>query len=744
MTGHREERVLPAVDSTRFPALKRLSWQPRRRRVPHVQQMHMSDCGAACLAMVLAYHGRAERLETVRELVGIDHDGTDALALLQGARRLHLRGRGLRLEIADLRYLPAAAILHWEFNHFVVFERVTRRGVVIVDPASGRRLVPLDRFRRQFTGVTLVLEPTDAFEPGDRRDSPWSTYVKEILDQRRLLARVALTSLLLRLFALSLPLLTGLLVDRVVPRHDTHLLLVVGIGLSAVVVFTFLTELIRGHLLLQLRTNVDTRMNIGFLDHLVGLPFTFFQSRSAGDLMMRVSSNANVREILTTSTLSGILDGAMVLIYLCLVFAYSAPMALLVIALGTLQIAVFLAARIRVRELMAQDLEAHAKAQGYLVQLLAGVETLKATGAEDRAVEHWSNLFVDGLNVSLSRGRLQAAVDSAMVALRSGSPMLVLGFGALQVLDGDMSLGTMLALNAVAIGFIQPLSALAASGLQLQLLGSYVERIDDVLRADAEQAPGARHAPRLRGRIRLDDVSFRYSPRMAPVIRNVSVDVPPGSSVAVVGRSGSGKSTLAGLLLGLYQPSEGRISYDGEDLRELDLRTVRQQLGIVPQHPYIFGASIRSNIALSNPSIPLDRIVAAAKAACIHEDIIAMPMGYETTLCEGGSSLSGGQRQRLALARALVHRPAVILLDEATSALDAATEQQVTANLDALRCTRIVIAHRLSTIVAADLILVMHEGHIVERGTHDELLSRAGEYRQLVAVQASLRALEGG
>ena len=745
MTKSAQMAAFPS--SERFPALRRLGWRGRGRRMTPVQQLEWSDCGAASLAMVLGYHGRPVRLDEVRDVTGSGRDGTSARAILRAAEWFGLRGRGLSLSVDALVYLPPASILHWELDHFVVFERVTRqgkqRGVDIVDPAVGRRFVPMEQLRRTFSGVALVFEPTEALRSVARTPHRALAYLKQVLGHWPLLSRIVVTSLLLRLFALSLPILTGLIVDRVVPRDDTHLLAVAGAGLAMVVVFQFLSALIRSHLLLQLRTNLDTRMTLGFLDHLVNLPYAYFQRRSAGDLMMRVNSNTTIREILTTNTLSGLLDGALVVVYIALIFFFSPGMGGLVLAMGLLQILVLLAARRRYRELMARHLDTQAKAQGYLVQVMAGIESLKATGAEHRAVERWSNLFVDELNVSLARGRLSALVDGLMTALQGGAPLLILGYGALLVIGGDMSLGTMLALLALAVGFLLPLSSLVASALQLQLLGSYIERIDDVLVAEPEQQPErVRRPPRLRGRITVEDVSFRHGPHAPLVVRQVSLAIEPGSAVAIVGRSGSGKSTLANLLMGMYRPEEGRVRYDGHDLGELDLRSVRRQLGIVPQQPYIFGTSIRENILLVDPGMPAERAVEAARQACIHDDIVAMPMGYETVIADGGASLSGGQRQRLALARALATRPAILLLDEATSALDTETEQRVMRNLGRLACTRIIIAHRLSTIAGADAIVVMEDGRVIEQGVHRELLACEGAYRELVAAQADFGAGE--
>jgi ABC-type bacteriocin/lantibiotic exporter with double-glycine peptidase domain len=345
-------------------------------------------------------------------------------------------------------------------------------------------------------------------------------------------------------------------------------------------------------------------------------------------------------------------------------------------------------------------------------------------------------LYVDELNVALQRSRLMALVDSLNVLLQAAAPLILLGVGAYLTLEGKIELGTMLATTALAGGFLVPLNSLMTSALQLQQLGSYIERIDDVLATEPEQRPhGTVTPPRLTGEIELANVSFRYGPNSPLVVRDVSLRITPGSKVAIVGRSGSGKSTLAALLLGLHKPSDGRIAYDGYDLGDLDHRRLRQQLGMVPQNPFIFSGSIRHNIALGDPTAPFDKIVTAARRACVDEDIRQMPMGYETIVADGGSTLSGGQRQRIAMARALLNDPAVLVLDEATSSLDATTERAVMDHLIGLRSTRIIIAHRLSTIVNSDQIIVMEDGRLVESGSHHELLRRNGAYAALVADQ---------
>jgi ABC-type bacteriocin/lantibiotic exporter with double-glycine peptidase domain len=698
--------------------------------------MERADCGAACLAMVLAFHGKHVRLDELREMTSTNRDGVDAFAVTQAARWYAMSARGVAADVDALEALPPGSILHWEFNHFVVFERVGRNGVYIVDPALGRRRLSFQAFGRAYTGVGIVFEPTDDFQRTPATNRGTWRYLRPLLGQSRMLSRVLVASVLIRLVALALPLLTALIVDEIAPRNDQHLLIVTAAAMAALIGYYFLASLLRAHLLIELRTHLDVRLTTTFVEHLVDLPYLFFLRRSAGDLMMRLQSNAIVREILTTGALSALLDGALASFYLVLLVVLSPPLVALVAGLGLLQVAVLLLSWRRNQHLMSESLQVEAKAQGFTYQLLSGIETLKAAGAEQRAADHWEGLYVDQVNVALARGRLNATIGAVMGTLRMGSPLVVLLFGALQVLDGRLSLGTMLAAAALATGFLEPLATLVTTGLQVQLTRSYMERINDVLDTPREQE-GQTVAParRLTGHVRADAVSFAYGALAPPVVRDVSIEVEPGQRIGVVGRSGSGKSTLAHLLLGFYSPTSGRILFDGTDLSELEVRSLRKQLGIVTQRPYLFGSSIRENIALADPAIPFDAVVDAAKLACIHDEIAAMPMGYDTLLLDGGASLSGGQQQRIALARALVHRPAILLLDEATSDLDSVTERMILGHLDSLACTTIVIAHRMSTIRNADLILVMAQGRVVERGTHEELIALSGMYRELVDAQ---------
>lgn len=718
----------------RFPALRRLGNGRSSRRIPYVQQTTQADCGAACLAMVLAWYGREVRLREVRELLDVGRDGASALGLIRAAAHYGLRGRGIALDVDDLDYLPRGAVLHWGFFHYVVYESHDAKGVQVVDPALGRRRVPWDEFRKEFTGVALLFEPTEEFRTGGRRDRPVWRYVRRLLLESGLLVRILVVSALVQVFGLGLPLLTGMLVDRLIPTGDLGLMAVLAAGMAALVLFHFLATYIRSHLLLYLRTRLDAGMTLDFLEHLFALPFAFFQSRSAGDLMMRLNSNRIVREIVTSAALSSALDGVLVLSYLVLMIWISPLLGGLAILLGLLRVAVFLLSRHRIRDLTAESLARQAKSEGYQVQMFAAVETLKAAGAEPRALDRWSRLFVDVLNVEIARGRLDAVVQAAIGALAFASPVILLIAGGYLVITGRLSLGTMLAVNAMAGAFLAPLSSLVQTALRFQQLGGYVDRLDDVLATPREQESGeVVPAPRLKGEIVLDAVTFHYHESAPPAVDGVSAAIPAGSMVAIVGPSAAGKSTLAKLMLGLYRPTAGRILYDGRDLAGLEVRSVRCQVGVVTQHTQLFGSSIRDNITLADPDLPLAAVERAARLAHIHDDIAALPLGYDTVLSDGGLSLSGGQRQRIALARALVRDPVILLLDEATSSLDARTERLIQQSLAELRITRIVIAHRLSTVREADLILVLDKGRLVEQGTHAELLRRGGLYAELAA-----------
>ena len=723
-----------------IPAVRILIRFLHRHHVPVMLQMSALECGSACLAMVLNYYGRKIGISECRVCCDIGRDGITARTIAKAARSFGLRVKAYTFEPTDFKYIRLPAIIHWNFNHFMVVERWTQKRIDVVDPAGGRRRLTVDEFDKGFTGVVLTFEPGVQFKRHRTKTKPsWYNYLKEMLHMpgaTGILTQILGVSLLLQVFGLALPIFTKVLVDNVLPFNITNVMPILGIGMVILILSLMIISYLRAALLVYLQGRLDSQMMLGFFEHILSLPFRFFQQRRSGDLLMRLGSNMMIREALTNQTTSAVLDGSFVLVYLIILLTHAPFFGIIVLGIGLLQVMVLLTTTRRVHDLMQRDLSARAESQSYLVEALKGIATLKASGSEDRVLDFWSNLFFKHLNITLKRGHFSAIIETAMSTLRTFSPLILLWVGAFLVLNGKMSLGTMLALNALAIAFLMPLASLVSNGQQLQLIRAHLDRIADVIEAEPEQnLHMVQKAPSLLGRIELKDVSFRYDRNAPLVLRDISVVIEPGQKVALVGKTGAGKSTLALLLMGLYTPTKGEILYDGIPLQHLNYRTLRNQFGVVLQESFLFSGSIRQSISFNDPGISLERVMEAAQFAAIHDEIMQMPMDYETLVAEGGTGLSGGQRQRLSIARALAHKPAILLLDEATSHLDVVTESLVDQNLSNFACTRIVIAHRLSTIRNADKILVLDEGIIVERGTHNKLLAKDRYYAELIHNQ---------
>ncbi|ATB35832.1 ABC transporter [Cystobacter fuscus] len=710
-------------------------------RPPLVLQATATDCGAACLARILAHAGRPTSVAECQDRLGVTRDGVRPRMFVDAARELGLRAKVFSTDLEHLGQIRLPAIAHWNFNHFVVIEQWSPKGAELFDPVVGRRHVSAQEFSKGFTGVVLTFEPGPEFMTGGPLPSPWSTFLRPLLGNRAvkgLALQVLAASLLLQVLGLAVPLMTQVLVDHVLPLRGFSMMALLGVGMVAVTLSQAVTGYLRNVLLVSLKGRFDEHLLLGMLGHLLRLPFRFFMQRTSGDLLARLSSAGMIREVLTNQTLTTVLDGSLMVTYLA-ILSFQAPLfGAVVFGLGVLQLMLVLMTAGRMRELLNRGLTTEAEFQSFTVQAFKGMALVKASAAEELTLRFWSSLFHRQLDASLERGHLTAFINALLNALRTFAPLALLWLGAIQVLDGKMGLGTMLALNAIAAAVLTPLAQLVTTGQQLHLAGAHISRILDVLEAEPEPQPvTTRPTPRLRGHIHLENVGFRYGRGSAPVLSGLSFTIEPGQKVAVVGRSGCGKSTLGSLLLGLLEPTEGRILYDGLPLRELDVRQVRAQFGVVMQEPLLFSGSLRENVSLNAPGIALGQVEEALRLAALEQEVQRMPMRHETWIGEGGAGLSGGQRQRLALARALASRPTLLLLDEATSHLDTATEAQVDANLGIMSCTRIIIAHRLSTVRSADLILVLDQGRLVEQGTHDTLMKRNGLYAALARGQAA-------
>lgn len=721
------------------PAPGRASGRRRRKPVstPTVLQMDISECGAAALAMVLAYWGHWASLEELRVACGVSRNGSKAANMLRAARGYGLEAQAAKLGPAALAHLEPPLVLHWDFSHFVVFEGLLRHGRArINDPASGRRTVSAAELDQSMTGVVLAFTPGPAFVRRGQRPRPLQALRERIAEVRGALAYVFFVSLLLVLPSLVTAAAARLFVDHVVLAREVAwvapLLAVMAGSLGAM----GLLGSLQLDFLLRFESHLAVRSSRSFFSHLLQLPMEFYNQRYTGDVSGRVALNDRLAELVARDLALNVLNLALLLFFACVMVQYDLWLTAIGVALASVNVLVLHWVSRRRADGNQRLLCEEGQLNSTALWGLEMIESLKASSSEGDLFARWVGQQAKVVNLRTQLDLANQPLERLAPLLTAVNATLVLGLGGLRVIDGELSLGGLLAFQILSAGFMGPVNRLVSLGRRLQLAEGEIRLLDDVLRAE----PVIRHevtgAPtescvELTGRLELRGVSFGYGPLDPVVLQDVDLVVEPGTWVAVVGRTGSGKSSLAKLVAGLYEPTSGTILFDGRRREQLPRRLSTRSLAVVDQDVFVFEGTLAEQIRLWDDALPLERLRAAVRDACIEEEI-EQRGGLDAWVAEGGANWSGGQLQRLELARALATDPKLLVLDEATSALDSDTEALIVRNLRRRGCACLVIAHRLSTVRQADEILVLDAGRVVERGRHEELVGRRGAYAQLV------------
>jgi len=714
----------------------------KRVRTPTVLQMEAVECGAAALGIVLGYHGRFVPLEELRVACGVSRDGTKASNMLKVAREYGLTAKGFKKEPAGLRSLPLPLVVFWNFNHFLVVEGFKKKRVYLNDPAGGPRTVSAEEFDEAFTGVALAFTPNADFKKGGQKRSMLRGMRARMSGSELALVYVVLASLALVIPGLVIPIFTKVFVDEVLVKGLRDWLAPLLIGMAITAVLRAALTWLREHFLLRLETKLALRMSGQFFWHVLRLPMEFFSQRYGGEIGSRVAINDRVAQLLSGELATTLLNFVTIVFFAVLMFYYDVTLTIVGIVMALLNVgALRFVARKRV-DGNQRLLQEQGKLVGTSMVGLQLIETLKATGSESDFFSRWSGQHAKVVNAQQDLSvytQFLLAVPPLLTALNT---VAILSIGALRVMDGHLTMGMLIAFQSLMSSFISPVEQLVGMGSTLQEIQGDLGRLDDVLRYKADSSSigdtsgdGDEDGSKLQGHMRFVEITFGYNRQAPPLLDRFSLDLPPGSRVALVGATGSGKSTVAKIGADLFRTWDGRVLLDGKPRTEVSLPRITSSLAMVDQEIFLFEGTIRDNLTLWDQTVPETAIVQAAKDARIHDDIAARPGGYDGHVEEGGRNFSGGQRQRLEIARSLVGNPSILIMDEATSALDPVTEQIIDTNLRRRGCTCLIVAHRLSTIRDCDEIIVLDQGKVVQRGTHDELMRQGGPYVQLTSAE---------
>jgi len=727
------------------PAAMKTPWKNRRVATPTMIQMEATECGAASLGIVLGYYGLHLPLETLREECGVSRDGSRATNVLKAARRHGMEAKGYRKEPQTLGDLPLPVILFWNFNHFLVLEGIKGDKVYLNDPAAGPRTVDRETLDRSFTGVAISIVPGEAFRPEGRPRSPWAALGRRLVGARAALLFAVLAGLALVIPGLMEPAFQQIFVDRLLVEGRLEWFRPMLTLMAIVALVKGALTWLQGSVLLRQELAMAIRDSASFMNHLLKLPYTFFLQRYAGEIGNRVQLNDRVAQLLSRELATTVLQCILVLFYAVMITLYDPPVS--VIALGAAGACALLIVSVNRRrtDLNERFTGEVGKFAGAAIGGLSVIETIKSFGGEEDQFARLAGYLSKIADCRIELSRLAVRIQAVLPSLTALAAAGVLCFGGFRVMDGVLTMGMLLALQTLMTQTINPVTELVTLWDSFQTAQGNLNRLDDVLRyprmperpaledgAMTSSKQAGTRTVRLSGRLELRDVSFGYSKLGEVLIQDFSLTLVPGSRVALVGGSGSGKSTVARIVCGLFEPWSGEVLLDGRLLATISREETATSFAFVDQEISLYEGTIRENLSLWDPSVPTEQLVAACRDAAIHKEVMARQGGYDGIVEENGRNFSGGQRQRLEIARALVRSPSLIVLDEATSALDAPTEEAIDRALRRRGCTCLIVAHRLSTIRDCDEIIVLHQGKVAERGTHEELLRLGGRYAGLI------------